>query len=120
MPHLVVPQVTRDEPGQPEPPHDVALIACTVLSECAQRTPQRRHTGDVALGVPRHQTVEEKVDVSWRLPCRWGTSGGCRQLTRADAVTETSGEDRSADRLQVGLARRAAVQRSEPIRGMEQ
>ena len=120
MPHLVVPQVAGDEPWQPEPTHEVVLVASSVLPKRVQRTPQRRNAGDVALREPRRQTVEEKVGRSWRLSSRRGTPSGRGHLTRADAAIEAAGEDRGSERFQVRLARRSAVEWLEPLGCIEQ
>ena len=110
MPHLVVPQVACDEPWQPEPTHEVVLIASSVLPERVQRTPQRRNAGHVALREPRRKTVEEEVGRSWRLSSRRGAPSGRGHLTRADAAIEAAGEDRGSERFQVRLARQSGVE----------
>ena len=120
MPHLVVPQVACDEPRQPEPAHDVVLVASRVLLERVQRTPQRRHAGDVALREPRRQTVEEEVGRSWRLSSRRSTPSGRGHLSRADAAIEAAGEDRGSERFQVRLARRSTVEWLELLGCIEQ
>src|SRR5436309_1932723 len=76
--------------------------------------------GDVALRVPRRETVEEKVDRSWRLSFRRGTPSSRGHLTRADAAIEAAGEDRGSERFQVRLARRSTVKWLEPFGCIEQ
>ena len=69
VPELVVPEILGQATRQPQPAH----VACGQLlhvAERVERPPQRRHTGRVALGESRRQTVEEQVDRAWRLRLR--------------------------------------------------
>ena len=120
VPQLVVPQVASDEPRQPEPPHDVVRVARRVLHERVEGSPQWRQAADIAIREPRHQAVQEEVGRSWR--SRWGRSAarGLGRLPHADAATETPGEDRGSERLEIRLAGGAAVDGLESLRCIEQ
>ena len=82
-------QATR----QPEPAH-VACRQSLHAAERAERLPERRHTGRVALGEPRRQAVEEQVDRAWRLRRRRRGLSGLGRLADARLVAEATGEHR--------------------------
>ena len=112
-----------DAARQPEPAHDVVLIArpSSLRNACSARL-ERRDSRRVALGEPRRQAVQEEVDRPWRLIAtrlRRARERPPRPRTPRPAA-EAAGEDRRAERLEVRLAREPGVERFEPFGRIEQ
>ena len=93
VPQLVVPQVLGQAARQPEPAH-VACRQSLLAAERAERLPQRRHAGRVALGEPRRQAVEEQVDRARRLRRRRRSPSGLGGLADARLAAEAAGVHR--------------------------
>ena len=85
-----------------------------------QRPAQRRTRGDVALGQPDRQCVEDDIECPFRLLRRWGSA--CRGRCQEDDIgrVRATCPDGRRQRIEVRLARDVAIDRFELPRGIEQ
>ena len=119
VPQLVVPQVLGQAARQPEPAH-VASRQSLLAAERAERLPERRHTGRVAVGEPRRQAVEEQVGRALRLRRRRRSPSGLAGLADPRLAAESAGVHRRRHRLEMGLAGHRGVERFQAPGGIEQ
>ena len=118
-PAFVVPQIHGGAAREPQPA-DPVLAGELVGAERPQCPLQHRRSGGIPLRVQHRKPVEEKI---WR--SRWFRRRGCpacriRRLAHAVAGAQATGGDRRGQRLQIGHARNAGIERLEPFGRLEQ
>ena len=107
---------------EPEPAQRV-LVRHRLVTERTERALERRHTGRVAVDRDQGDPLEQDVASARRAPRRFAPVCGQHRLgdlARAAATREPVGEQRCRKGIQVRLARERAVQRLQPLGGLEQ
>ncbi len=107
---------------EPEPAQRV-LVRHGLVTERTERALERRRTGRIAVDRDQGDALEQEVASARRAPRRLAPVCGQHRLgdlAHAAATREPVGEQRCRKRIQVRLARERAVQRLEPLGGLEQ
>ncbi len=116
MPRVVVEQIRRDATRDPRPAH-VLPGAIALVAHRRQRPLERRRARGIASGETDRQTIEQQVDGTRCLQAR-GIAG--RRRRRKRAAAQLASDARRAQRLEVGLARLAGIERLEPLGCVEE
>ena len=105
LPQLVLPQLAGEQPRQPEPVHAGVAALHAQVDERPQRLADRADRRRVAGREPRRRGIQQQVRRTGRGGRGRGGGGDGRDLLQRLGA-EATGEDRRAERLEVGVAGR--------------